>query len=186
MMFLAGDPWAVEVGKEGNKTEVEKAVGAIRWMFERGEVVKEVIARLTATVKEVDVEGMESESIAELRCRMAALQLQLDDVTAAVRRNEKNTKDLLSSFHFWSMLLLDELRGYKAMVGKGASSECGQGEVLESLANNIGYAVKNEVGGDNIGEHGDEILKRREQKSTERGATVKPKRVFRDGKWTTL
>lgn len=187
IMFLAGDPWAVEVGKEGNEKEVEKAVQAILWMFESEELVKEVTAETTAMVREVDMEGMEGESIAELRCRVAALQLQLDDVTAIVRRNEKNTRDLLSSFHFWSLLLLDELRGYKAMVGRGASSEAGQGDALESLADSIGDAVKNRVGGDGVTEPSDDDLEKgRTQKSTERGTAGKPKRVFRDGKWITL
>lgn len=187
VMFLAEDPWAVEVGREGNEKAVDEAVRVANWLFEREEEVKEVMSKVIATVREVDVGGVEGDSIAELRCRVAALQLQLDDVTTVVRRNEKNTKDLLSSFHFWSMLLLDELRSYKAMVGKSVSGDSTDGKALEKFAKSVGDTVKYGINEDSLSNGRDENLRKEQsQGAVERGVGVKPKRVFRDGKWITL
>lgn len=201
VMFLADDPWAVEVGRVGDAKGVDRAAGAMRVLFEKkAGVLKEVAAKSALDVAEM-VDGFEGEgsahgeSFAELRCRVAALQLQLDDVTAVVRRNEKNTKDLLSSFHFWSMLLLDEMRSYKAQISgrsagtslKGNESGSGrttEGEgVFDSFARHVGQAVAN-VAGESSSDSS--TAKVEGTPTTAGGEQPRSKRVFRDGKWVVL
>lgn len=139
VLFLADDPWSVEVGHIGSAVDVDRAATAMCTLFDERDLLSDVTAALALQARDAESraaapfdldaagttpptstswghgrEDTREESFAELRCRVAALQLQMDDVTAVVRRNERITNDLLSSFHFWSLLLLDELRGYRA------------------------------------------------------------------------
>lgn len=209
VMFLANDPWVVEVGRVGDSKDIDRAAAALRLLYERkAGLLAEVASQSTRDVgshlgNDIDMDSStHGESFAELRCRIAALQLQLDDVTSVVRRNEKNTKDLLSSFHFWSMLLLDELRSYKSQVSGRSTGNSGRGTegsggreadgMFDSIARHLGHAESAD---------GCETSDRAPVKKTsESGLTnvVKPgvgspradapraKRIFRDGKWIVL
>lgn len=208
-MFLANDPWVVEVGRVGDGKDIDRAAAAMRLLYERkAGLLAEVASQSSRDVgcylgNEIDMDGStHGESFAELRCRVAALQLQLDDVTAVVRRNEKNSKDLLSSFHFWSMLLLDELRSYKSQVSGRSTGNSGMGTegsegreadgMFDSIARQLGHAVSADSG---------ERSDRAPAKKTSEGGVTKvvktgvgspradaprAKRIFRDGKWIVL
>lgn len=206
VMFLANDPWSIDVGRVGAAEDVDRSASAMTVLFERkAGVLAEVASRSILDVNElrdeIDGEGSaHGNSFAELRCRVAALQLQLDDVTAVVRRNERNTKDLLSSFHFWSMLLLDELRSYKGQLsgrsagvslqGNGNVKAEGEG-VFDSFARHIGEAVGH-VAGDSSLDPGtaghDGAVPSVGAPDAKREGVDAPrvKRVFRDGKWVVL
>lgn len=103
VMFLHDDPWKVEVGGD----DWEEIGQAMRWVVEESDLHH----HHDHVPIEESVEGVN-----ELRCRVAMLQLQLDDISDVVRRNETRTKDLVTSFQFWSKLVLDELRAYKSSV----------------------------------------------------------------------
>eukprot|EP00177_Eucheuma_denticulatum_P006902 GFKZ01012558.1.p2 GENE.GFKZ01012558.1~~GFKZ01012558.1.p2 ORF type:complete len:292 (-),score=41.64 GFKZ01012558.1:1341-2216(-) len=189
VMFLADDPWVVEVGSVRNEHQVQRAAQAMRRLYEGGNLVAEADSRMKATFTELGADAPEEESMAELRCRVAALQLQLDDVTAVVRRNEKNTKDLLSSFHFWSMLLLDEMRGYKSMVAKLAppreASDGGFDNFVKGLTGGVPQAGAAETPSEQSG--GESSGKAQSSGSLGKDSTgARPRRVFRDGKWVTV
>lgn len=148
VMFLSDDPWTVETGRcsTQHSQDIDRAIQTMSFLCENTSLLDAVVAQLTSTVfidptsesladgvarsegsvdTPVFTSNIAGESTAELRCRVAALQLQLDDVTAIVRRNERNVKDLLSSFHFWSLLLLDELRGYRTFVSERMGTQLG-------------------------------------------------------------
>lgn len=204
VMFLANDPWSIDVGRVGAAKDVDRSAAAMTALFERkAGVLAEVASRSSLDgrdlVGEMDREGSaHGESFAELRCRVATLQLQLDDVTAVVRRNEKNTKDLLSSFHFWSMLLLDELRSYRAQLSGQSAGGSLQGNgktegegVFDSFARHVGQAVGQIAGESST----DSCTARRDGAVPPAGApgakregvdAPRVKRVFRDGKWVVL
>ena len=133
VLFLADDPWTVEVGRLAKPTDVDRATNIMRQLYEKREIVAKVSAALSKDGVELPPVEMElppsTESFAELRCRVAALQLQLDDVTAVVRRNESNTKNLVSSFHFWSLLLLEEIRACKQQVAGNSEQLQQQGRI---------------------------------------------------------
>lgn len=198
-MFLAADPWAIDVGHE-EQAQVNKCAHAIELLFENSQQVAITVAALNTETIELPVDGVfaasKDESFAELRCRVAALQLQLDDVTAVVRQNEKNTKDLLSSFHFWSLLLLDELRSYKHAVRSPVSTP------TQSQAADMGAGLppmrplpagykRDGASGDvyaafSAATNGAWSAKGNASIATSPRAPkgeLKPKRVFRDGKW---
>ncbi|KAI0562351.1 hypothetical protein FGB62_61g153 [Gracilaria domingensis] len=203
LMFLADDPWAIDVGHE-NQLQVDKCVRAIEALFADSEAVASAAAALNSETVELPVDGVfaasTDESFAELRCRVAALQLQLDDVTAVVRRNEQNTKDLLSSFHFWSMLLLDELRSYKMAVRSPTNTPSQPQAVSEMSAGlpsmrPLSAAWRTDLVS-NDESRGSSASSTANGNVTPAAASAsgrpvkpepnRPKRVFRDGKWITL
>lgn len=189
VMFLADDPWVVEVGTARHEQQVQRAAQAMRRLYEGGHLLTEAVSRMKPTVTELEADAPEGESMAELRCRVAALQLQLDDVTAVVRRNEKNTKDLLSSFHFWSMLLLDEMRGYKSMVAKLAPTRDASDAGFESFAKGLTRGVEQAGAAEIASEQSGGESSGRAQSSGSLGKDsggARPRRVFRDGKWVTV
>lgn len=123
IMFLCDDPWTIEVGRESNiqERDIDRAIRTMPFLCDGHQMLNEAIAEISPIPphevnldSEPVVASSYGDPFAELRCRIAAMQLQLDDITSTVRRNDRNVKDLLSSFHFWSLLLLDELRGYRA------------------------------------------------------------------------
>lgn len=212
VMFLADDPWTIEVGRNVHAESVDLAAAAMRTLYENVDMTADV-AGLFANRLDVKKEllhdfevgtSAHDESFAELRCRVAALQLQLDDVTAVVRRNEKNTKDLLSSFHFWSLLLLDELRSYRKQErgersGSGAGGD-GQDGILEMFPKSIAQLINRpgtaSAAGGSASESIDSSILGSSEGTSGTGAsggTRMPKggkldgqrsrRVFRDGKW---
>ena len=189
-MFLADDPWVVEVGRARNSADVDRSSAAMRALYDHPDLLHHVShaasERRQESADALEETAVNGDAFAELRCRVAALQLQLDDVTEVVRRNEKNTKDLLSSFHFWSLLLLDELRSYKSQERAPDGSGSTEG-MLDSLSRRMGQIVNRSSGtlpgsaGDNSREGsrtGDKDARVRERRPT--------KRIFRDGEWVEL
>lgn len=192
VMFLADDPWAVDVGLH-QAPDADRASAAMHTLFAQPQLLADA-AKLSQHVPDFangdEQHAPSHEAFAELRCRIAALQLQLDDVTAVVRRNEKNTTDLLSSFHFWSLLLLDELRGYR-QENLASDSRGGRDAAFE--------AFSRQLSGTDGSQSGSDRGERREAPAspprnpannvTDPPALVhkqRPKRVFRDGKWVVL
>ncbi|CAN8073293.1 unnamed protein product [Agarophyton chilense] len=200
VMFLADDPWAIDVGHD-KQLQVNKCVRAIEALFANSNAVESIASALNSETVELPVDGefaaTHDESYAELRCRVAALQLQLDDVTAVVRRNEQNTKDMLSSFHFWSLLLLDELRSYRLAVRSPlntptqsqASAELSSGlPLMRSLspAWRIGTDLSEQGARGSSPVNSVSAVSPYASVPTAQSEAIRPKRVFRDGKWTTL
>lgn len=125
VMFLSADPWTVEIGYESviRDGDVDRAVNTMNFLYNQNQLLNDAVSQISSLqyndeMNTIDqaISSSNTEAFAELRCRVAALQLQLDDISTTVRRNDRNMKDLLSSFHFWSLLLLDELRGYRSAV----------------------------------------------------------------------
>lgn len=202
VMFLADDPYAVEVGRSAGSQDADRASSAMRALFANPGMLIEVANESEGEMSGVGVHELEDshsgDAFAELRSRVATLQLQLDDVTAVVRRNEQHTKDMLSSFHFWSMLLLDELRSYR-------SRERGEHDGGEVRRNTGSDVVSNRVGALHVrpekssgGKGGCHSRYTTERDDGTRGGNIcmtgnvddieKPRlrRVFRDGRWVEL
>lgn len=204
VMFLSNDPWAIDVGEDA-KVQLDICSVAIEQLFLDRKQVSEAACKLNSEANELPVEEMthtdSGDSFAELRCRVAALQLQLDDVTQVARRNEKNTKDLLSSFHFWSLLLLDEIRSYKN-AAKGSSPlnatptqtdtafDMPAGVPPMRLINTVDPRFLHGVdtGGNSSGETTLTGAPAASGSTSPRVAKTEGrlKRVFRDGKWVLL
>lgn len=138
VMLLSENPWTIEVGSTTTVNDMDRVISTMSFLFDNAYVLDKAVLELNGKSDDLPVERVadvtavtssQEEPIVELRGRVAALQMQIDDVTAIVRRNERITRDLLSSFHFWSMLLLDELRGYRAVVSENASSKRSPGDI---------------------------------------------------------
>lgn len=255
VIFLSDDPWSVDAGRVSATADVDRAVAAMRTLFDSPALLTEVSVHLARRTRDAEtfasapfapaaedpdptpdgstsaqpdqqhpprrrhlrrsggIDGEEEnedtgdESFAELRCRVAALQLQMDDVTAVVRRNERITKDLLSSFHFWSLLLLDELRSYRSAANNNSHSQTGvrSPQISDGVIDNLTQRMGRIVTGAASPPHSstlvppfapersviihDEAIRPAENRSPPLSTSSsisdnpRPRRVFRDGKW---